>query len=32
VENDKLTVSDENGVARGYTDLSQLVAAINKVK
>ena len=32
VENDKLTVSDANGVARGYTDLSQLVAAINKVK
>lgn len=32
VENDKLTVSDENGVARGYTDLSQLVADINKVK
>ena len=32
VENDKLTVSDENGVAREYTDLSQLVADINKVK
>ena len=32
VENDKLTVSEENGVARGYTDLSQLAADINKVK